>query len=86
MSVGKEVFVGGLPEHVTEDALLKVFCRYGKIEHVSIAQDAKKHISKGFGFVKFAWSVSLDVLMQDKDDIEVLGCKVKIALMDHARC
>ncbi len=82
MKAGKEVFVGGLPEHVTEDALLKVFRRYGKIEHVSIAQDAKNQISKGFGFVKFAWPVSLDVLMQDKDDIEVLGCKVKIDLIN----
>ena len=78
MSAGKEVFVGRLPEHVTEDALLKVFRRYGKIEHVSIAQDAKKQISKGFGFVQFAWSLSLDVFMQDKDNREVLGCKVKI--------
>jgi RNA recognition motif-containing protein len=78
MSAGQEIFVGGLPEHVTEEAILKVFRRYGKIEHVSIAQDVKQNKSKGFGFVKFAWPVSIEALMQDKDDIEVLGCKVKI--------
>ena len=56
----------------------KTFAPYGKIDEVYIARDAVHHKPKGFGWVRFLWPISATIAMQDKDNIEVLGCKVKI--------
>ncbi|MEQ1790369.1 MAG: RNA-binding protein [Rickettsiales bacterium] len=43
-----------LPRNFTEDALAKLFKKYGNIKACNLVMDAKTGASKGFGFVEMA--------------------------------
>jgi hypothetical protein len=47
------VFIGGLFEYTTEEAIKQHFCQYGQVESVQITKDAAG-TPRGFGFVFFA--------------------------------
>ena len=53
-----KIYVGNLPQEVTEDDLRLTFEKYGKVDSTEIIKDWDNHQSKGFGFVK----------MRSKDD------------------
>jgi len=51
----RKLFVAGLPESITEDALREVFeATGGKVTDVSLPRDRATGRVRGFGFVTFA--------------------------------
>ena len=50
----KNIFVGNLDFHTTEDDLRQLFSPYGAIDRVSIMTDRDTGRSRGFGFVEMA--------------------------------
>ena len=48
----KNIFVGNLDFHTTEDELRRVFEAYGQVDRVSIMTDRDTGRSRGFGFVE----------------------------------
>lgn len=52
--MAKNLFVGGLPFSVTEDALGQLFTQYGQVQSVSIIKDKYTGSSRGFGFVEMS--------------------------------
>ena len=53
----RKLFVAGLPESITEDALREVFeATGGKVTDVSLPRDRATGRVRGFGFVTFASS------------------------------
>lgn len=53
-SMGKKLFVGGLPYSTTEESLKNAFAQAGTVESAKIITDRMSGRSKGFGFVEMA--------------------------------
>jgi RNA recognition motif-containing protein len=49
----KKLFVGGVYEGITEDALRSYFSKFGNVEFVKVITDRDTGKPKGFGFVAF---------------------------------
>lgn len=54
------IFVGNLDFEETEEELWKIFGECGDIESVRIVRDSKTNFGKGFGYVQFKDSVTVD--------------------------
>ncbi len=50
----KNIFVGNLDFHTSEDELRQLFEPYGQVDRVSILTDRDTGRSRGFGFVEMA--------------------------------
>ena len=48
------VFVGGLPYHLMQPELVRLFTQWGEVASVRLIKDKGKTNHKGYGFVKFA--------------------------------
>jgi len=59
-SIGKKVFVGGLPPTCTKEDLEKHFGAYGEITDVVVMTDPQTQRSRGFGFVTFSEVKAVD--------------------------
>jgi len=46
------IYIGNIPNDVTEEELTEVFHAYGHVEHVKIIKDKYTGESRGFGFVE----------------------------------
>ncbi|XP_063714663.1 nucleolysin TIAR-like isoform X2 [Symsagittifera roscoffensis] len=47
------IFVGDLSPEVTNDDLMKLFCKCGEVSDAKVIRDANTNKSKGYGFVSF---------------------------------
>ncbi|KAG1334659.1 putative Methylcrotonoyl-CoA carboxylase beta chain, mitochondrial [Cocos nucifera] len=52
--MGKEIFVGRIPQEASADDLRQYFSRFGRVLDVYIPKDPKRTEHRGFGFVTFA--------------------------------
>ncbi|XP_073110273.1 uncharacterized protein [Elaeis guineensis] len=52
--LGKEIFVGRIPQEASADDLRQYFSRFGRVLDVYIPKDPKRTEHRGFGFVAFA--------------------------------
>lgn len=59
-----KVFVGGLARDMDKAELVSVFSQYGAIEDCIIMKDGVTGISRGFGFITFVESSSVDELLK----------------------
>jgi len=60
-----KVFIGGLASDVDKSRLDDYFIRYGQIVDSIVMMDSESGKSRGFGFVTFADSASVDELMKN---------------------
>lgn len=63
----RKLFIGGLGRSITEKELKEYFSKYGEIENVSIKTDVFTGQSRGFAFILFKQSKSLDDLLAAGD-------------------
>ncbi|XP_021342668.1 heterogeneous nuclear ribonucleoprotein A3 homolog 2-like isoform X2 [Mizuhopecten yessoensis] len=56
----KKMFIGGLKDDTSEDQVKEAFCTYGDIERVDLIRDKESNKVKGFGFVEFQDTDSVD--------------------------
>jgi RNA recognition motif-containing protein len=77
----RKIFVGGVPSSVGPEELANFFQSYGLVEEAFIIYDRYSGRHRGFGFVTFADSSSVDKVLAD-EDLELDGRKVdcKIAI------
>ncbi len=50
----KILYVGGLPDHVTDDVLENLFSAYGTVESVTVMINKITDLPDGFGFVEMS--------------------------------
>jgi RNA recognition motif-containing protein len=55
--MASKVYIGNLPQRITEDGLKDVFAQIGDVQEVKIVKDPATGRSKGFGFVEMALEV-----------------------------
>ncbi|EMG49134.1 Likely RNA binding protein [Candida maltosa Xu316] len=61
-----KLFLGGLDWQTTEEKLVDYFSKYGEIVDYTIMKDSATGRSRGFGFLTFRDSESVDALLKDK--------------------
>lgn len=71
-----KIFVGGISKNTNTDSLRAYFEKYGEIRDVDIKIDPATQASRGFGFVLFAESSSIDSLEADKSQHHLDGKKI----------
>eukprot|EP00397_Hematodinium_sp_SG-2012_P042850 GEMP01047484.1.p1 GENE.GEMP01047484.1~~GEMP01047484.1.p1 ORF type:complete len:398 (+),score=105.32 GEMP01047484.1:56-1195(+) len=86
--VSGKVFVGGLSSVTTQESLLAAMDCVGEIEEVMVMYDKETGKSRGFGFVTFQDTSSVNVLLQTPNfevDGKVVECKPAQAKADDSR-
>ncbi|CAJ1382906.1 unnamed protein product [Effrenium voratum] len=73
-----KVFVGGLAPSVDYEKLTGYFQRFGAIEDAVVMMDAATQKSRGFGFVTFAESSSVEACMDNYDSNELEGKWIEV--------
>jgi len=71
-----KIFVGGISKNTNTDSLRAYFEKYGEIRDVDIKIDPTTQASRGFGFVLFAESSSIDGLEADTAQHHLDGKKI----------
>lgn len=71
-----KIFVGGLHIDVTDDALKELFSKYGEVRETLIMIDRVTGKPRGFAFVTFNNSSSVDRVINTPEPIEFYGKKV----------
>jgi len=74
----KKLFIGGIKGQVEEDELRTTFAEYGKVVKVSIPTNKETGKQKGFVFIEYDDSDSVDKAIVYKDDIRICGNKVGV--------
>eukprot|EP00808_Paulinella_micropora_P016271 g71932.t1 len=66
----RKLFVGGLPRHVSSSMLAYHFGQYGQLLNAVVMLDRRTGLSRGFGFVTFAESSSIEAVLATAQIIE----------------
>ncbi|EPS59086.1 hypothetical protein M569_15724, partial [Genlisea aurea] len=75
-----KLFVGGISWETTEDILNDHFSKYGTVISSAIAKDRNSGVPRGFAFVTFSESSSVDRALQESHQILSRTVEVKRAI------
>ena len=75
----RKMFVGGLPQDVSQDELQEYFGQFGELESVQIMMDPLSGRSRGFAFLIYKVEESMKKAVENKDHM----LKVKEMLCWH---
>ena len=75
----RKMFVGGLPQDVSQDDLKDYFGQFGELENVQIVMDPLTGRSRGFAFLIYKVEESMKKAIENKDHM----LKVKDVLCWH---
>ena len=73
-----KIYVGNLSWNTTDDILLEAFSRMGQVVDVIVAKDRKTGRSRGFGFVTFATETEADTAINEMNEVELDGRRVRV--------
>jgi len=73
-----KVYVGNLPFSIDSGKLNEMFSSYGEIEEATVISDKFSQRSKGFGFVTFKDEESAKKAIEEMNDKDVEGRKLKV--------
>ncbi|KAF5661406.1 glycine-rich RNA-binding mitochondrial-like protein [Fusarium heterosporum] len=73
-----KLFVGGLAWATTDESLRDAFTQFGEVTEARVIFDRETQRSRGFGFVTFAEEESADVAIDQMDNQEIDGRRVKV--------
>lgn len=77
-----KLLILNLPRSFTEDALAKLFKRYGNIRACNLVMDEKTGASKGFGFVEMALDHEAAVAIQELNGSLIDKRKIRVKAAD----
>jgi RNA recognition motif-containing protein len=76
--VGKRLFVGNLPQQVSDDDLKQLFSEFGTVESVQIMHGRDAGRNKGFGFVEMGSEAGAQAAIQGLHDHEIEGRRLTV--------
>jgi len=76
--VEKRIFVGNLPWSVGFDKLKELFASYGEIEDAIVVTDKQTKKSRGFGFVTFKDSSSVEKAVAEMNAKNIEGREITV--------
>lgn len=74
----KNIYVGNLSYHTTEDELRRLFEEYGEVQRASVVMDRESGRSRGFGFVEMPDAAEADSAIEALDGEEVDGRQLRV--------
>ena len=74
----KRLYVGGLPDHVTNEMLENLFSAYGTVESATLIIDKTTDLPKGFGFVGMSCESEAEAAIQNLNGTQVEGRTIKV--------
>ncbi len=74
----KKLYVGGLPDHVTDELLENLFSVYGTVESVTVMINKITDRPDGFGFVEMSCESEAEEAIQNLNGIQVEGRTIKV--------
>lgn len=77
--MGLKIYVGNLPFGVNNDSLNEMFSKFGEVTDAIVITDKFTRRSKGFGFVTFANEESAQKAVEEMNETEVEGRKIKVS-------
>jgi len=72
------IYVGNLPDRLTEDGLKAIFTEFGEIESVKIISDRFSGKSRGFGFVEMPSNSEADQAIKALNGKMIEGRNIKV--------
>jgi hypothetical protein len=72
----QQIFVGGLPNNMTEQDIRDTFSKFGEVRHVRINTGSNGRPGAGFGFVTFSKEIEAKAALNDKDNIYFKNLKI----------
>lgn len=76
----RALYVGGLDNQVTEQALYTAFVPFGPIKSVQIPLDYRTQRAKGFGFVEFEDEADAKAAIDNMDESELFGRTLRVTI------
>lgn len=73
-----DIYVGNLPYSVTGEDLRNTFSEYGEVSDAKVISDKYSGRSKGFGFVQMPDNSHAEKAIQDLNDSDMQGRKIKV--------
>ena len=74
----KRLYVGGLPDHVTDELLENLFSAYGAVESVTVMINKITDLPEGFGFVEMSCDSEAEEAIQNLNGTQVEGRTIKV--------
>ena len=74
----KRLYVGGLPDPVTDDILENLFSAYGTVESVRVMINKVTDLPDGFGFVEMSCDSEAEEAIQNLNGTQVEGRTIKV--------
>ena len=74
----KRLYVGGLPDHVTDHTLGNLFSAYGTVESVTVMINKITDLPDGFGFVEMSCESEAQEAIQNLNGTQVEGRTIKV--------
>jgi len=78
--MGSKIYVGNLSWNTTDDTLREAFSQYGQIVDSIVMRDRDTGRSRGFGFVTFNSAQEAETAIQNLNDQELDGRRIKVNL------
>ena len=75
----KKLYVGNLASTVTEDDLVNLFAKYGKVNYAKIILERETGESRGFGFVTMNDRIA-PFCAEQVNGHHLNGCKIDVAV------
>jgi RNA recognition motif-containing protein len=72
------IYVGNLALNVTEEDLQQAFGAFGEVTSAKIIKDKYSGESRGFGFVEMPAGAEAQTAIQDMNEKELKGLKLKV--------
>ncbi|SOE23968.1 RNA recognition motif. (a.k.a. RRM, RBD, or RNP domain) [Spirosomataceae bacterium TFI 002] len=72
-----DIHVSNLPFKITDEQLIALFAKYGKVESVNIIVDRRTKLKKGFGFVKMPKASEAQLAVSKLNGVEIMERQLK---------
>lgn len=79
-----KLFVGNLPNNMTEDELTSEFKEYGEIQSLKIIINRETGRSRGFGFIEMPDNAARKA-MEELNETEMGGRQISVSLAQERR-
>jgi RNA recognition motif-containing protein len=73
-----KLFIGGLAWHTDDQTLRAKFEEFGQVEEAVVVKDRDTGRSRGFGFVRYAVEEHADSAIQNMNDTEFDGRRIRV--------
>ncbi len=74
----KRLYVGGLPNHVTDEILADLFSAYGTVESATLMINKITDLPDGFGFVEMSCESEAQAAIHNLDGTQFEGRTIKV--------